>query len=166
MCNVSWSLKDNIEQTFNLCKVVPAVLKQHCRRSCPVQCCPMSIKTTLNRIFLVQCCLEPHGQHYIGFPLCYVVPGVLRQHIQDFLLCNVVWSLRDNIARGFNQWFSTRFIPEVLKQHYRRFFVCAMLSIYNWDNIAQENYLHNVGPQCSDIVLQKNNLRNIVLNLP
>ena len=41
-----------------------------------------------------------------------------------------------------------------------------MLSKYNWDNIAQENYLRNVGPQCSDIVLQENNLGNSVLNLP
>ena len=32
-----------------------------------MQCCPKSIKTTLNRICLVHCCPEPHRQHFIEF---------------------------------------------------------------------------------------------------
>ena len=62
---------------FFRCNIVSEVLSQHCsrffpvqclsilasRQYClgfwPVQCCPKSIKTTLNRIFLTQCCLEP-----------------------------------------------------------------------------------------------------------
>ena len=46
MCNVVWSLLDNIAQGF-----------------LPVQCCPKSIKSILNNIFPMQCCLEPLGQH-------------------------------------------------------------------------------------------------------
>ena len=46
ICNVVWSLLDNIVQGL------------------PVQCCSKKIKTTLNRIFLVQCCLEPQGRHF------------------------------------------------------------------------------------------------------
>ena len=78
MCNVSWSLKDNIEQTFNLCQVVPAVLKQHIKqdfssamlsgasrttlhRVSLVLCCSGSIKTTYTGFPSVQCCLEPQG---------------------------------------------------------------------------------------------------------
>ena len=41
-----------------------------------------------------------------------------------------------------------------------------MLSKYIWDNIAWENYLYNVNLEHKDIDLQKNNLSNVVLNLP
>ena len=34
-----------------------------------------------------------------------------------------------------------------------------MLSKHAWDNIAQENYLRNVGPECTDIFLQENQLQ-------
>ena len=37
--------------------------------------------------------------------------------------------------------------------------VYALLSKYVWDNIAQENYLHNVVPECADIFLQENRLQ-------
>ena len=37
-----------------------------------------------------------------------------------------------------------------------------MLSKYVWDNIAQENYLCNIGPERTDVFLQENNLRNVV----
>ena len=40
----------------------------------------------MNKIFLVQCCVEPQRQHYIGFPLCNVVPGVLRQYYTGLFL--------------------------------------------------------------------------------
>ena len=55
----------------------------------------------MNRIFLAQCCLKPQRQHYIGFLLCNVVQGVLRQYCkglpkyvwdnttQENYLCNV-----------------------------------------------------------------------------
>ena len=65
---LSWSISDNIALGFDLRNVVPRVLRrdwtgffltecclehlgQHCMGFCPVQCCPKSIKTTLNRIF-------------------------------------------------------------------------------------------------------------------
>ena len=67
LSKVVWSLLD-ITQGFYLCNVVARVLRQHCTRffliqSClehleqhcigfsTVQCCPMSIKTTLHKIF-------------------------------------------------------------------------------------------------------------------
>ena len=37
-----------------------------------------------------------------------------------------------------------------------------MLSIYVWDNIAQGNYLCNVGPERADTFSQENNLYNVV----
>ena len=50
MCNVVWSLKN----------VTLQIILQ-------VQCCPMSIKTTLINFFRVQCFLGPLGQHCIRF---------------------------------------------------------------------------------------------------
>ena len=67
-CNVVWNLLDNIAQRLYLCNVVSRVLLlywteffhvqfflealgEHCKRFLPVQCCPKSIKTTLNRVF-------------------------------------------------------------------------------------------------------------------
>ena len=38
-----------------------------------------------------------------------------------------------------------------------------MLSKYVWDNIAQENYLHNVGLEHTDILSQENRLFEICL---
>ena len=50
LCIVVWSLQDNIAWSFYLCNVVPVVLR------------PDYIS-----FFLVQCCLEPLGQHCAGF---------------------------------------------------------------------------------------------------
>ena len=50
LCNVIWSLSGNIPWGFELCNVVPRVLRQHC-----IGC------------FLIESCLEPLGQHCIGF---------------------------------------------------------------------------------------------------
>ena len=83
MCNVVWSLMDNIAQGFYLWNVVLrwhwtwfflsnvvwSILDNMAQVffQLLVQCCPKKIKTTLKKIFLVHCCLQPQGQHYIGF---------------------------------------------------------------------------------------------------
>ena len=69
LCNVVWSLLDNMAKGFF---------------SYFVQCCPKKIKTTRKKIFLVQCCLQPQGQYYIGFFLWNIVPKVLRKHCTGF----------------------------------------------------------------------------------
>ena len=38
-----------------------------------------------------------------------------------------------------------------------------MLSKYVWENIAEENYLYNVGTERTAIILKENNLHNFVL---
>ena len=69
---------------FQLCNVVPRVLRQnwterfliqcclellgeHCIRFSPVQCYPKLIKTIFHTIFFKQYSLEALGQHCIGF---------------------------------------------------------------------------------------------------
>ena len=69
LCNVVWSLLDNTAKGFF---------------SYFVQRCPKKIKTTRKNIFLVQCCLQPQGQYYIGFFLWNIVPKVLRKHCTGF----------------------------------------------------------------------------------
>ena len=99
--NVLWSLLGT-KQGFDICNVVPRVLRQHwsgffpehcCLESqgehynglLPVQCCRKSIKTKLNRIFSVQC--------------------------WNF---SVVWSLLDNTAQVF---YLYHIVPIVSRQH-------------------------------------------------
>ena len=96
------SLSDNIAQDFYLRNVVPRVLRQnyaeffskfcleplgqHCTGFLPVQCCPKSIKTTLNRIFSLCKIVWSLSDIAQGFDLCNVVPRVLRQHCTKFFL--------------------------------------------------------------------------------
>ena len=47
----------------------------------------------------------------------------------------------------------------------QKIFSCKIFK-YIWGNTAQENYLCNVNPECTNIVLQEINLRNVILNLP
>ena len=82
---------------------------------------------------------------------------------QSFSCVMLSWAWRTTLHRVFT---CARFTPGVLRHHCRRFFSCAMLSKYIWDNIAWENYLYNVNLERKDIDLQKNNLSNVVLNLP
>ena len=98
------------------------------RRVWPVQCYPKSIKTTLNRFF--SCTMlsgaskttvrrmssEPQRRQYIGCPLSNVDPETTLHRI--FFLSNVVWSLNDNTAQGFDV---CNIVKGVLRQHFRRF---------------------------------------------
>ena len=73
--NVFWRLLDNIAQ----CCLEPT--GQNCTKFLPVQCCPNSMKTKLNRIFS---CVMLSGASWItlhkaqSFYLSNVVPRVLR----------------------------------------------------------------------------------------
>ena len=86
------------------------------------RCC---LDITLD-FFAMLCCLEPLGQHSIGFFLYNIVSRILRQYCTGFFLCNVVWSLKVNIAQGFNL---CKVVPAVLRQHCRRFFLCNVVKI-------------------------------------
>ena len=52
-----------------------------CTTFLPLECCPKSIRTTLNRIFSCAMLFEASWATAQGFfYLCDVVPGVLKQH--------------------------------------------------------------------------------------
>ena len=122
---LSESLGHCITQGFYLCNFVPRVLRQnwtgffsvhcclephgqHCTRFLPVQCCPKSIKTTLNRIFsCALLSLEPQGQHCIGYLTVQCCPR--------------------SIKTTLNKIFPVQCCLEPLRQHCTKF-TCAMLS--------------------------------------
>ena len=68
LCRAVWSLSNNISLSFDLCNVVPRELRQH-----------------LTRLFLMQGCLEPLGQHCIGSePAQYRPESIKWQHWTRF----------------------------------------------------------------------------------
>ena len=71
---------------------------------------------------------------------CVMLPQEYYSNIeQDFFLCNVVWSLLDNIAQGVNSY------KELLDSIVQGFVMCSVAwSLSN--NIAQGFYLCNIGP--------------------
>ena len=74
-----------IEQDFFYVKCFLEALGKRCTRFLPVQCCPKSIKTTLNRIFFLCNVVWSQFENITqSFYLCNVVPKVLRQHWTGF----------------------------------------------------------------------------------
>ena len=91
-------------------------LGQYCTRFLPVESCPKSIKTTLNRIFF---CAMFSGANYTKldkFSTCAVLFQAYEDNIKrGFLLWNVLLGFLDNITLGFYMW---NVVPRIL-QHYR-----------------------------------------------
>ena len=107
----------------NPVQIVLILLRKHCTAGNPMQCCTRGSRqlcTRTNRIllhkvltcvkfsqkywdkfrrlFLMQCCLEPLGQHGIGFLPVQCCPNNIKVILHRIFLCNVIWSLSDNIA--------------------------------------------------------------------
>ena len=66
----------------------------------------------------MQYCLEPQGQHCVGYLLVQCCSKIIKTTLnRSFLLCIVVWSLLDNIAQGFylfnvGKWLTNNFYEE------------------------------------------------------
>ena len=110
MCNVVWCCLDNMAQGFFIYFV---------------QCCPKKIKTTLKKVFLVRGCLQPQGQHYIGFFLWNIVPKVLRQHCTGFFS---VQCYLQPLWQHCTRFLPVQCWPKRIKTTLNRIFSCAMLS--------------------------------------
>ena len=163
-CNVVWRLLDNIAQGFHLFTVVTRELKttlnrifscgmlsgaqeQHCLEYLLVQCSPRSIKTTLNRIFS-----------------CAMLSGTSWATLHKVFTCAM-------LAHGWQTTFlskkthsynivSIKLDGATLHMN----IVYSVLSKYVWDNIAQENYWYNNGPDHIVIYsLKYNHMHNVVL---
>ena len=108
----------SIKTTLN--RVFPAQyclepLRQHCTKLLPKQCCPKSIKTTVQGYFVVQCCLETLGQHCTEvFPVHFCLENITATFYKIFFMCNVDWSLLNNIALGS---YMRNVVPRILRQH-------------------------------------------------
>ena len=76
------------------------------------RCCSMLDCALLSEV--------PRKKNAQSFFMCNVFGVVLIHYCIMFFLCNVVWSLLDNIAQGFNP---RNAVPGVLRQHYTGFFL-------------------------------------------
>ena len=90
----------------------------------------------------MQCCLEPLGQHCIGFQLCNVVQRVLRQHCTGFFLMQCSLELFGQHCIGF---LPVQCYTRSIKTTLDRMFSHAMLSGASWA------ILHRVF-SCPDVV--------------
>ena len=94
-------------------------LGQHCTKFLLVQCCPKSIKTTLNRFFLMNIAWILLDNIFQGFYFFIIVPKVLRQHRTRFLL---VQCCPKSIKTKLNTiFFLCNVVPKVLRQHWTIF---------------------------------------------
>ena len=91
LLKVIWSLSGNVTQSFQKCNVIPSVLRQYGTRS-----------------FLMQCCLEPSGQHRIGFWPVQCCPKSIKAKLHRSLSCPM--------------------LSETSRTTLHRVFSCAMLS--------------------------------------
>ena len=134
----------------------------------PIQCCVCQGRKTLHTEAVAQ--------------TCAVKKGVLRnftkitgKYLCQSLFFNKVTGLRAASLfkkRLWHRCFSVNFVkflrtPFLQNTSGRlllhRKIVYSMLSKYVWDNIAQENYLYNIGPERAAMILKENNLHDFVL---
>ena len=113
---------------------------------------------------------------------CSLKKGVLRNFVKftwkylcQSLFFNKVTGLRPTTLfkrRPWHRCFSVNFVKFLriafLQNIYERLLlhrkiVHSMLLKYIWKNIAQENYLCNIGPEYAAMMLKENNLHNFVL---
>ena len=124
-CNVVRSLLDSIALGFYLRNIVPRLLKQHWTKFTPCNAVwrllddiaqsfylsnvdPRELREHWIGFFLVQCCLEPQGQHCLGYLLVQCYPK--------------------SIKTTLNSIFSCAMLSGVSRTTLHRAFTCAMLS--------------------------------------
>ena len=92
---LSQTFYGNIEQDFS-----HATLSgKYCTRFLPVQYCPKSIKTRLNKIFYEHCCLEALGQHYTRHLPVQCCPKRIKTTLDRIFSCAMLFEFfKDNIA--------------------------------------------------------------------
>ena len=101
-------------------------LGQHCARFFLVQCCPKSIKTTLNLCNVVLSQLDNIAQ---GFYLCNVVRRVLGQHGTRFFHVQCCLEPQGQHCLGY---LLLQCCPKIIKTTLNRIFSHAMLSGTLW----------------------------------
>ena len=121
-----------------------------------MQCCPKSIKTTLNKIFSsAMLCGASWTILHKSFYLCNVVPRVLRQHWTGIfpLQCCLeplgqhstkflpVKCCPKSVKTTLKVIFSCPTFSEASLTKLHKVFTCAMLSQEFWDNIEHDFFL-------------------------
>ena len=112
LCGVSWATLhrifacamlsqkyyDNIEQ--DLSRAVP--VGEYCTRCLPMQCCPKSIKTTLSKMFSVQCCRKVLGKHCTRLLPVQCCPKRIKTTLNKLFSCAILpGASRATLSRVF-----------------------------------------------------------------
>ena len=126
----------------------------------PVQCCPKGIKTTLNKIFHVHCCLEPLGQHCIWY-----LPVQCRTRSIKTTLNKIfpVSGCLEPLGQHYTRFLAVFCCPKGIKTTLIRIFLLCNVVRSFLDNIVQGFYLLNACPWLTDIFYEENNLCNVAL---
>ena len=90
-----------------------------------MQCCPKSIKTTLNRIFLVQCCLEPFGEYCTRFLPMQYFPKSIKTILSKMFS---VQCCQKVLGKHCTSLLPVQCCPKRIKTTMNRIFSCAILS--------------------------------------
>ena len=125
LCIVAWNLSNITASGFDLCKVVPRVLRQNYRE-----------------LFLMQCCLEPVEQCYIEFWPVQCCPKSIKAKLHRIIFYAMlpeasrttlhrVWRVQccpKSIKTTFHKIFSYPKLPGASWTTFHRVLTCAMLS--------------------------------------
>ena len=127
LCNIIWSLLDNITPGFYLCN---ASIAKTLNTIFSFTVLSGATWTTLHKVFFphnvvpkvsrqlwtgffpVQCCLELLWQQYLGFYLCNVFPRVLKQYWTGIFL---VQCCLKSLGQHYKRFFLVQYCPRSIK---------------------------------------------------
>ena len=115
--NCLWSLL-GITQDFQLCNVVPIVLKQHSTVPIPVQFCLESLRQHCTRILPVEC--RPKS-----------ITTILNKIFSCAMLSEASWTTLNNILL-------VQYSTESIQTTFNRNFFCKMLSEASWTTLHKD----------------------------
>ena len=151
MCNVVWSLVDNIAKVFTctmLSKSIKTTLKIifSCAMFSGVSCwtthhkiftcvmlSPKVLRQDWTGFFPVHCCLEPQGQYWIGFLPAQCCPKSIETTLKRIFSCAMFsgasWTILHKV------FTSTMFGPWLTDNFYDKYNLCNVV-LTMLDNIA------------------------------
>ena len=140
LCNVVWSLLDNIAQDLYLFNVGPWPTDYFYKENNPCNVLWPCWDNIAQCFYLLNVSSWPTDNFYKENILCNVILAMLGQHC----IINVVQTrLRQHCTKNY-----LRKVAKGTQTCFYRKINYAMLSWSDWANFAQENYLCNVGPLC------------------
>ena len=121
---------NNTEEDFFMYNVVWSDLDNIVKGIYPVQCCSMSIKTT--GFFLVKCCLEHLGQHWLRYLIVQCCCKRIKTTLKRIFYCVM---LPGSSRTTLHRVFIVQCCPKSIKTILNRNFYRAILSGVSWTTL-------------------------------